>query len=285
MASRQKSSLLGAIALIAFCLIAFFGQWIVSPTMISNEQVAIWFFDVGQGDAILIQSGSEQILIDGGPSDLILEKLSSVMPFWDRTIELVISTHPHADHLTGLNAVLDRYEVLEVWRPDQPYESDCARNFLDSATVSIVSSPTCEIIGPSRSLCILWPKESFNGASLEDENDGSLVLLFRDGENEILLTGDTGEEEEVMLAKDLVDVDVLKVGHHGSLQSTSSDFLQKIQPEIAVISVGENSYGHPSQMVLDRLISSGAEVLRTDIQKDIRLLSNGVSLEMASFDF
>ncbi|MFA6522504.1 MAG: MBL fold metallo-hydrolase [Patescibacteria group bacterium] len=281
---KTKKAFFSFVGLVAFCLVTVAVQSIASPTIFSDEKLAVWFFDVGQGDSALIQSGSTQILIDGGPSQQVIEKLSAVMPFWDRNIEYMISSHDHADHLVGLNAVADRYSFGEVWRPNATYSTELGKEFMGKTNDEIASAPDCLELGENRSLCILWPLLDFV-ENVDDENDSSLVLLLKDGDVEVLFTGDAGIEEEAQMTSGLVDVDVLKVGHHGSLSSSSSTFLEMVKPEYAVISVGENDYGHPSPTIVDRLQSVGAEILRTDQLGDIRLLSDGKKIEVASFEF
>lgn len=260
-------------------------QWLLSGTAFSDDALAVWVFDVGQGDAIFIDAPGAQVLIDGGPSSDIVEHLTRVMPPWDRSIDVVINTHPHADHVTGLVSVLERYDVGEVWVSGQSYRTDVVSYFDSLAPQRAVGQGDEIDLGSGAHLEVLWPPETYNGAYLDDPNAGSIVALLTYGEVEILLTGDIGVEEELALLDQLGDIDVLKVGHQGSLTSTHPTFLEQIRPEYALISVGENDYGHPSPVVLGRLADAGASVFRTDLHGSLRVLLNGVTFDVRSFRY
>lgn len=261
-------------------------QSIVSGKTFSNDRLTVWVFDVGQGDAIFIDSPNKQILVDGGPSAKVLEKLSAVMPFWDRSIDLVINTHPHADHLTGLDYVLERYQVDDVWTTGAPYSTDVYTYFEELAPNEEHIKMGEEIdLGHGARLQILWPKDDLSGDYLEDPNEGSIVLLLTFNDSTILLTGDIGVAQEALIASDLPHIDVLKVGHHGSATSTGEILLNAITPDISIISVGENNdYGHPAPSTINRLKGFGSYILRTDLDGDIRIMSDGLEPEIATFD-
>jgi len=255
------------------------------------DRIVVWIFDVGQGDTIFIDAPDRQILIDGGPDGVVIEKLTAVMPFWDREIDLVIDTHPHADHIMGLVHVLDRYQVEEVWTSGLSYETPVHTAFKER-TGEALDARAGEVIdlGQGATLTILWPTSQIDDAWLDDPNAGSVVTLLEYGDASILLTGDIGFEEEEALVVGayghtrLRHVDVLKVGHHGSPTSTSRAFLETITPDFAVISSGENTYGHPSPVVLDRLRAIGAAIFRTDTSGDIRIVSDGAEPSIRAFD-
>ena len=272
------------LALIIVILISLLLQTVISGTTFQQDRLAVWVFDVGQGDAIFIDGPEKQILIDGGPNGIVLEKLTSVIPFWDRSIDVIINTHPHADHVTGLNYVLDRYEIEEVWVSGQNYGTDVFAEFESLKTPRLVSSGYEIDLGAGAVLTVLWPEYDLDGQRLDDPNDGSVVTLVTYGDTTILLTGDIGVDEEEQLLDHLPRIDVLKVGHQGSITSSSPDFLDVIDPRYAIITVGENDYGHPSPIVLDRLESTGAIILRTDQDGDIRILSDGGEPEVTTFD-
>lgn len=273
------------IAIALMMLIAIISQAFVSAKLFNPDRVVVWIFDVGQGDAIFIDAPDKQILIDGGPNSVILEKLSSVMPFWDRSIDIVVNTHPHADHLVGINYVLDRYFVGEVFESGQDYNTDIVNRF-DELTDNEQSVKTGDIIelGGGAKLEILWPEADLSNIRTDDPNSGSVVALLTYGETTILLTGDIGADEELEIMNDLPLIDILKVAHHGSLYSSSPRFLREIKPRYAIFPVGKNSYGHPSPIVIDRLLRIGAEILRTDLDGDIRIISDGGEPEIKIFD-
>ncbi|MCG2687578.1 MBL fold metallo-hydrolase [Candidatus Parcubacteria bacterium] len=238
-----------------------------------RSDVSVWVFDVGQGDAIFIDAKTD-VLVDGGPSSCVIEKLSQVLPFWDRSLDFIVNTHPHADHLAGLVDVLRRYQVDEVWTSGQVYETGVSGAFegMSENIHKIVMVGSSIQLQEDVKLEVLWPNTSLEGKIFDDPNDGSIVLLLTCFNSRILLTGDLGSDQLEQIINYVGDIDVLKVGHHGSSASSSDKFLQAIDPEVAIISVGENDYGHPSQIVLDRLESEDAVIYRTDINGDTRVI-------------
>ena len=243
----------------------------------------VTFFDVGQGDSIFIETPKgHQILIDGGPSDRILEKLSQEMPFYDKDLDLVILTHPDHDHYFGLFAVLENYEVENIlwagvkrdtaeWKKwKELLEKEGARTKIAEARQKIVFQPSLR-------LEVLSPKEKLEGKEVKDVNDTSVVVRLVFKENSFLFTGDITEKIESSLAeRQELKSDVLKVSHHGSKSSSSGDFLEEVLPDFAVIQVGkENNFGHPDPGILARLEDFGIEVLRTDEEEDIKFFSKG----------
>lgn len=235
-----------------------------------SRELRVIFLDVGQGDAILISRGSNQVLIDGGRSGkTLLAGLARHVPFWDRTIETVIATHPDADHIGGFPELFLRYRVetyldngtrsesrvfalLETRRDSSGTETMLARRGL---SVSFPEGGT---------LSVLYP---FGQAGFPDANTGSVVSRFSFGETDFLLTGDLPEEERYLPDPGIAEI--LKVSHHGSKHSTDEAFLGLVRPEEAVISVGKNSYGHPDAEVLARLAEARTTVYRTDRSGDI----------------
>lgn len=265
------------------------------PTSVARMVVC----DVGQGDGILITKGATQVLIDGGPSgQKILKCLADHIPFWDRSIELIVLTNTDYDHINGLSAVLERYSLTEFVTADGVHESAALTRFVDRLNVSgaaVVGVEQGDLIrigasGGANTLAfkVLWPPEveerflSVFGGSLSeaeseqilgasakrgDLNERSVVMLLEENNYKVLLTGDSGDQaEKGMLEGGVLEkIDLLKVGHHGSKYSTGAEFLQIVNPERAIISVGEkNRYGHPTQEVIARLTQIGAEILRTD---------------------
>ena len=242
-------------------------------------------FDIGQGDAIFIEEADgTQILVDGGPNDLILSRLGSVMRPWDRHIDYIVATHPHADHITGLIHVLERYDVSHVVLSDIAYDSMVYDYFLD-----MVDLEGARILRPSETdrltdmTDILYPSAEVPLVDDDNVNEASIILEVFDGNTRALLTGDAGEpvEEALLAAGALQDIDVLKLGHHGSKDSSTRAFLAVTQPEHVVISVGEeNDYHHPHLSVLSRLNAIGTEIFRTDLQGTIRVESTNTALNI-----
>ena len=252
------------------------------------------FLDIGQGDAIFIQTfQGNQVLIDGGPTNAILKEIGNRMPFWDRTVEMIVLTHAHADHVAGLVDVLKRYKVKKVVLPEVEFRSGVYDEFissldkegaekifakagqriwLDQATVFDVYYPAGgKVAGASL-------HDGF-GTSSSELNDTSIVGKLSFGKNKILFTGDAGINiEKILLPAFNLDSDLLKVGHHGSRHSTSDEFLQEVTPQAAVIQVGKNNYGHPTSEVLENLSQFHSQIYRTDRDGSISFISDGVNL-------
>ncbi len=249
---------------------------------INSRQLKVVFFDVGQGDAIFIETPQKtQILIDGGPGTAILEKLNQEMAFFDREIDLIISTHPDSDHLAGLVETMKSYQIDSVgWsgvRNSEPLFKEFLKEInIDKAGMVVLSQGKIIRVGKNLFFEILSPGEEAIGKEVKDANASSLVLRMVYGESEFLFTADASQSVEKKLAQNAdISSDVLKVSHHGSKTATSEDFLKAVSPAIAVIQVGKNSYGHPSVEVLDRLEKYGIKVIRTDERGNIRFFSDG----------
>ncbi len=259
--------------------------------------------DVGQGDGIILTKGSTQVIVDGGPSgERMLSCLERHIPFWDRQIELIVLTNTDFDHMNGLSAVLDRYEVMQFVTSDGVHKSASLDKFRDALlrdraeVISVEQGDTIYVRGEdSMELSVLWPphaieeyvavftdqmdrtvREQILGASAKrgDLNERSVVLeILQDGKR-YLLMGDAGFQAESELVESgmLRDVDYIKVGHHGSKYASDLKFLEIIRPETAVISVGNrNTYGHPTSEAIARIESVGAKVRRTDQEGDVIL--------------
>lgn len=247
------------------------------------KALRLTFFDIGQGDAIFIETErGRQVLIDtGADGRLILQKLSSVLPFYDNTIDLLILTHPDMDHIGGTLRVLESYQVGGVLLPyvtkDLPLFVNVVETLQEQGIPVLFAQRGDRInLDEETVLDILWPPKRAERV-FSSANDVSIVVRLRYKNDSFLFTGDIEERGERALAAlgSFLSADVLKVGHHGSNTSTSAEFLQAVQPSLAIISVGENSYGHPVPEVLERL--SGIQILRTDQNGDITLVSKGDS--------
>lgn len=253
----------------------------------SEETLTIWMFDVGQGDALFIEFPTgEQWVIDGGRDDAVLAKLGSVMWPWDRTLDAIVVTHPDADHITGLTAILERYKVNTIYETGARAHTRTDASLVHAMSQENAHRPAVHahqewFIGDVQ-VQVIWPEAMEDGSYPDNRNEASIVLLLTYQDHEILLTGDIEAQTEHAIADTIGDIDVLKVGHHGSISSTSWELLEHTSPEVALISSGENNrYGHPHPIVIDRLNTIGAQVFRTDTQGDIRLTSDGQTLEAA----
>ena len=259
--------------------------WLFAVTTQDNN-LHVSFLDVGQGDAILIQKGNQQVLIDGGPSPQAIGLgLGEKIPFWDRTIELVVLTHPSADHVTGLVEVLNRYNVKQVLYPDLAYASGIYDEWLrlvqEKGTKCTLAQAGQQIdLGGGVALEVLNPPRPLLTDTESDIDNNGIVLRLSMNEISFLLTADTMWETELELIHNRANLNstVLKVGHHGSDTSTTPQFLAVVNPRIAVISVGaDNEYGHPTDEVMTKLREKiGVEnIYRTDEDGTIEFITDG----------
>jgi competence protein ComEC len=259
--------------------------------------------DVGQGDGVLIQQGFVQVVVDGGPDyEAMSACLSRYMPFWDRTVELVINSHPQLDHFGGLRGVFDDYLVGKLLVSETAASSDSFLEWVEQVRESgaeVVEAYEGVQLGTGDiTWDVLWPPDltdtfAWEGLLSEDDevilgvvsdespqdvNEVSVVAQMRYGELDILFTGDIGmeTEEELVQGGRLTDIEVLKVAHHGSKNSSSEMMLDIVKPEIGLIQVSNsNSYGHPHDQVIQKLKERGVMVYRTDELGDVLLFSDG----------
>ena len=233
--------------------------------------LTVAFLDVGQGDSIFIETpNGTQVLLDGGPNKKVLRELSELMPFYDRSIDMIITSHPDMDHIGGVPDVLRRFEVEHIMIPGVGSDTKVYEEM-----INVVQEKNIEILYARRGqiyldqenniyLDILFPDRDVAGF---DKNLASIVAKLVYGEATFLFTGDSPTSiEEYLIGLDptALDVDVLKLGHHGSKTSTSPDYLGYTSPDYAIISAGkDNSYGHPHEEVLDALLQFDIKYFET----------------------
>ncbi len=247
-------------------------------TSLPDGKLHIIFCDVGQGDAAYIRfPDGRDMLVDGGPNNTVLECLGKHMPFWDRTLDIVVLTHPQNDHLQGLIGVFERYHIGYFVRSDVTNTTEGYQKLMELVRTlaikqKLVTSGERISVGPA-SLVVIWPPADALQAPA-DLNDSSVVFRLRFGSFDALLPGDAPLRQDfVEQAVDMIEV--LKVPHHGSRTGMSSAFLDWLKPSLAVISVGKNSYGHPAPELLQALADKHIQVLRTDTHDDIEVVSDG----------
>ena len=258
------------------------GVFTYKSASFNDGKLHIVICDVGQGDAIYIRTPSgKDILVDGGSNDNVLNCLSNHMPFWDKTIDLIVLSHPHADHLTGLISVLDRYSlihyatenvqisgVLHKKLQDKLAEKNITANYLKMGDRIEFSDQT--------KFETFWPDENSLEKNIIASENNSLVQLLSYGDFEFLLTGDIDVSILNKIENEIGDIDVLKVSHHGSKTGINGEFLSTVTPELAVISVGkENKYGHPAWQTIDFLKKYSVEIFRTDKNGEVEIVSDG----------
>lgn len=251
----------------------------------SGEEFVVTFLNVGQGDAILIETPDGlDVLIDGGPDSSVLSELAGTLGAFDRTIDMLIATHPDADHVGGLADVLARYEVNTILMTENKGESNAAETYLahvkaEEANIIYARTGQKFRLGEKATLAVLFPLEDPSGM---ESNASSIVLKLSYGESDFLLTGDAPKETEAYLVETYgaaLESEVLKAGHHGSRTSTSESFVEAVAPDHAVISAGaDNSYGHPHEEVLATLEKYGVETASTANGR-VTFVSDGIHVE------
>jgi competence protein ComEC len=272
-------------AIFALILINFF-IWFENNE--KQNLLKVYFLDVGQGDAIFIETPNKtQVLIDAGENQKIIRELSEIMSFFDRTIDIIIATHGDSDHVGGFPEVIRRFEIKNYF--DSGVENNNELN--SEIKLLIQNEKNIKVQKIKRgdkitldlenniNLEILWPPENYE---IDDSNERSIVARLNYNQISFLLTGDAGIETEKKLienlatATNILDVDILKAGHHGSKNSSGLEFLEKISPKITIISAGvDNKFGHPHQEVLDNLNKINSEIKNTAEDGRILIESDG----------
>lgn len=247
-----------------------------------NGELGVYVFDVGQADCTLVSCDGEYMLIDAGNNDDGKFIVSQLKSMGITKIKYLIGTHQHEDHIGGLDDVLKNIKVENLYMPDVDYDSSTYRYVVSAANdnnIKIVAPKLGHVFYIGEAKCEIMGIDSDN----EETNQTSIIIETTHGENNFLFMGDAEiPNEEKRLWN---DVDVLKVGHHGSSTSTSDDFLEQTMPEVAIISCGEgNSYGHPHKEVMAALKYFDVQVYRTDTQGTIHVMSDGKTYEINTLD-
>jgi beta-lactamase superfamily II metal-dependent hydrolase len=254
------------------------------PPNLPDGEILVHFIDVGQGDAVLVQTAAGAMLIDGGDNPMGRRVMDYLRGVGISELTYVIATHPHADHIGGLVTVLNEMPVGTVIMPPRAHTTRTFERFLDALEQSpaTVREP---VVGANISLgdavfTIIAPNNTGDGRGI---NDYSIGLRLDFGATSFIFTGDAEvlSETEMLAAGHNLRADVLHVGHHGSTTSTTQDFLSAVNPSIAVISVGaDNGFGHPHGAVMNRLNNAGIRIYRTDIHGNIIIATDGINLHI-----
>lgn len=269
-------------------ILAFFICFFIIKNNINHDYLKVVFLDVGQGDAIYIEApNGRQLLIDGGPDAKLLSSLAKVMPFADRSIDMVITTHPDMDHIGGLPVLLDNYKITSIIE-NGTISSSQVSSILEEKIIKnklnkiIARRPMRIILDEEKNiyLDILFPDRDISNF---ESNDASIVGKLTYGENSFMFTGDASLYTENLMEwnekDETLNSDVLKLGHHGSRTSSSILWLEKVNPEIAIISAGlNNRYDHPHKELIDRLNVLKIPYLNTADSGNIIFKSNGVKI-------
>lgn len=265
--------------------------FLFTPWTSYGQSLQIDVLDVGQGDSILITSpDGHHILIDGGPDQSVIDQLDEVLPFWDRNIDVILPSHPQADHINGLVYVLQRMQVGAIMDTPESAKINAyiaIKKLIEQKNISEINLVRGKVvnIGGDVTLESLWPPPQTRWGEVDDPNDVAEVLLLKYGYFKALFTGDAGAniDRELINLGNITPIDLLKVGHHGSKTGTDQQFLNKIHPVASVISVGsDNRYGHPAPSTLRQLSAVGSDIWRTDNDGRIKIVVNGAGISVYS---
>lgn len=268
--------LAGLVVIVVLLFVAGWGS--------ADGKLHVYFLDIGQGDAmLLVTPRGHQVLIDGGPDDTVLRRLGEVMPFYDKSLDLVVATHEDADHIAGLVSVLDKYQVGQIWETGMACATATCRGWQDredkeGASITYAKRGQEIDLEDGVKLILLYPFNDERGQVFKKRNDGAIVLKLIYGSQSVLFTADVEKNVEAKLITTGMDLkaDFLKVGHHGSKTSTTENFLKAVSPQVAFIEVGaRNRYGHPTEQVLSRLENYGIKYYRTDTDGTKELILDG----------
>ena len=261
---------------------------ILTPTPTPTQEppslgLTVHFIDVAQGDAILLDLDETEVLIDGG--DRSPGVTSYLENYVNGSLEVLIATHPHADHIGGLIEVLDDFDVEEIWLNGDTHTTNTYNDFMDKVNAEDADVKEARrgdtIVVGNLVFDVLYPVEPL----VDDINNNSVVLMLSYGDIDFLFTGDAEEKFEfsMIVSSVFFDIDILKVGHHGSRSSSSQIFLELIQPEVAIYMAGaDNRYGHPHAETISALEDIGAEVYGTDINGDIVVTTDGETYDVGT---
>ena len=270
--------------LITAALFFMLGSILVYQNITYNDKkLHIVVCDVGQGDAIFIRTpNGSDILIDAGPDDKVLQCLSKNMPFWDKTIEIVILTHPDADHVTGFIDVAKRYKLISFYTSNVKTNTTVYAQFLKTLEDYEIKQNFLWQGDKFRFkdgliMETLWPTNDWEGLTT---NSFSVASLLTYKNFKVLLTGDLDAQQLERIDDLAGEINLLKIPHHGSRFGLTEEILDVLSPEIAAISVGKNSYGHPTQFILDLLKSASIKTLRTDQNGEMEVISDGVNFSI-----
>jgi len=258
---------------------------------IKQNSLEVDFLDVGQGDSELIQTPfGQNILVDGGPDKKVMSRLAENLSWWDRKIDLMILTHPHDDHVTGLVDVVKRYDVKKIIYTGVAHTGPNYLAWLKvvrdkKIPVIIIDHPQTIKLGDDCEIEIMFPDENLVGKTPENLNNTSIAMKLVYGKTKFFLAGDIEKDIEHKLSMENIDLsaDVFKADHHGSDTSNTEELLRKINPKIVVIEVGKNNqFGHPSGRPLKTFERIGARVYRTDLDGTVRIASDGAKVSAVS---
>lgn len=263
-------SLVGTLSIFCVCV------WTLVYGQTPSDVLTFAVLNIGQGDSLYIEGPTGiQIVVDGGPDDALLRELPKVMPQFDRSLDAVIETHPDADHISGFIDLLKRYQVGAFIEPGIEKDTITAqtleKEIKDNHIPRVIARRGMWLdLGGGAQLKILFPDYDVSHINQKADNDGGIVAHLVYGKTSVLLTADISSvvEDHLLAISTSTDLEstILKVAHHGSRFSSEDSFVSEVAPQIAVISVGaHNTYGHPTERVLEMLAAHNIQTLRTDL--------------------
>jgi competence protein ComEC len=264
---------LGALAMLIFFGFANFPQ----------QNLKITFLDIGQGDAILIRTPlNQKILVDAGPAANILPAISEELGFFEKKIQLMVITHPDADHIAGFTEILQRYKVENILltgvQHNTQWYADILRQISEQKIPTIIANSNSDFRFGEVIFDTFWPEENIAGSLPADANAVSIATRISYGDTAVILTGDldTESELEILQTQQNLQAQILKLGHHGSRTSTAPEFLAAVNPDIVVISASaDNKFGHPHAEVMERVADK--QIFETAKTGNISFVSDGVN--------
>jgi competence protein ComEC len=251
----------------------------------NEENLRVHFIDVGQGDAILIQTENRNMLIDAGDNSYGQLVVDYLRDKGVSRLDYLIGTHPHADHIGGLDEVIKNFEIGTIIMPKLSHDTKTYEDVLLAVQEKGLKINTPKITEPYELEDVKWTMLAPNSEEYESLNNYSVVVKLEYGKRSFLFTGDAeslSEGEMLELHRRMLKgIDVLKIGHHGSSSSTSDEFLDVVNPKIAVIQLGENNkYGHPHEETMEKLENKDIEIYRNDLNGNIILTSDGDNINV-----
>lgn len=284
MKSKKNKSVGYLIFIVVFILaLTLFGEKLntedidISTGIVEGEELVVRYFDVGQADSILVQSAGKNMLIDAGTNDKGKTVVKNLQDLGIKKIDYLVGTHPHEDHIGGLDDVINNFEIGTIYMPKIQTNTKTFEDVLDAISskgLKITSPEVGYVFELGNAKCEIMNCGTGTNEEKNNLNLSSVVIRLVYGEQSFLFMGDAELENE--MSRDWPKTNVLKVGHHGSNTSSSEEFLKQVQPEIAIISVGiGNTYGHPKKTTINKLNEIGAKIYRTDENGTITIICDG----------